>query len=144
MALPPNSFFVTTDIAHESSLLEAFVGEKLLRLYKIDIPIFASGVINNSADMGPATVPDEVVAILIMQQEMPPVIYTHKNDSGFFVTEGLSGRPQQSFVLLVNCGYSQGCTIEGKVQVRLFHPANTIARETFLRHKFYEALSVKL
>ena len=94
MALPPNSFFVTIDIAHESSLLEAFVGEKLLRLYKIDIPIFASGVINNSADMGPATVSDEVVAILIMQQEMPPVIYTHKNDSGFFVTEGLSGRPQ--------------------------------------------------
>lgn len=138
MEFPPNSFFITTNIAHESSLLEEFVREKLHRLYKADVPVILSSEIHYSANNGLATVPDDVVAILIRQQEIPPSIYTHKRDSGFFVTEGLNGRPEQFYVLLVNCGQDRRCIIKGAVQARLFHPANAIARETFLRHD-YEA-----
>lgn len=131
MSVPSDRLTRVTDIAHSTALLEIFVQERLIRLDNISVPVTTSGVLRHPANDPPTTVPVDVVAVLIKQRRVPATIVVRGVDTGFVVTESRSSKPEEFYVLFVNCGEGRRCTIEGTMEVRYFHPRDGAARATF-------------
>lgn len=120
-----------TNIAHSNHLLEEFVQGKLQLLDKISVPVALAGKIQNPANDPPTTVPADVVAVLIRQRGIPATIAVRTVDTGYVVTESASSKPEEFYVLFVNCGKNRESSIEGTVEVRYFTPRNAFARAVF-------------
>ena len=131
MSIPKHRFLLVTDIAHSPSLLEDFVQKTLLHFDSMSILVTIDGVQRHLPNDPPTVVPEDVVAVLIRQPELPATIAFIPGESGYVVKESASGKPEQFYVLFVNCGEGSSCTIEGTVEVRYFYPRDADARAIF-------------
>ena len=120
-----------TDIAHSNSLLERMVYEKLQILDNISVPVFLGGKLHNSANDPPTRVPVDVVAVLIKQKNIPANITVSLVDTGYEVTESSINKPDEYWLLFVNCRKHRSCSIEGTMEVRYFKPLDLVARAVF-------------
>lgn len=129
-------FLNVTDIAHSAYLLEQFVQEKLQVLENISVPVTLGGKLHNPANDPPTRVPADVVAVMIRQKNIPATITVNLVNTGYVVTESTSSKPEEYYLLFVNCGAHRRCSIEGTVEVRYFMPRDPVARAVFFA-KYY-------